>query len=93
MIDRITANWKKPFDLLDLLYTYDLKLKDCNRYTLVTKSKMKNLETCLGVNDRGWQSRFIFVNKQSLGEVGDFMVEAWTWEVKICLLCVLLLFY
>lgn len=82
MIDRVTADWKKLFDWSDLLYTYDLKQKDCIRYTLVTKSKMTNLTTGLGVNDRGWQSRLFFVNKESLGEVGDFLVEEWTWEGK-----------
>lgn len=75
LIARITVDWKKPFDLADLLYTNDLKQKDCNRYTLVKKSKMENLATGLGVIDRGWQSRCIFVNKESLEEEGDFMVE------------------
>ena len=50
-------------------------MKDCNQYTLLTKKWMKNLATGLGVNDKGWQSRFIFVNKESLGKVGDFLVE------------------
>lgn len=75
MIERVTIDWEKPFDLADLLYTYDLKMKDCNRYTLVMKKNMTNLASGLGVNDRGWQSRFVFVNKESLGEVGDFLVE------------------
>lgn len=82
MIDRITADWNVPFDLDDLLHTYDLSLKDCSRYTLVTKKSMKNMAVSLSMNDRGWQSRFVFFNKEWLGEVGGFLVEDWTEEGK-----------
>lgn len=69
-VNRITVDWGRSFDLADLIYTYDLKMKDYNRHTLVTKKGMTNLAIGLSVNDRGWQSRFIFVNKESLGGVG-----------------------
>lgn len=78
VIDCVTFDWEAGFDLADLLYTYDLKVMHLCRYTLVTKSKKKNLVTGLRVNDRGWKSRFIFVEKESLGEVGDCMVKEWT---------------
>ncbi|XP_056691026.1 uncharacterized protein [Spinacia oleracea] len=81
VVQGVTADWKVPFDLADLMYSYDLALKECCRYTLVTKKGKKNLGVGLAVNDRGWQSRFVYVNKDSLGEKGHFLVEGWTMEV------------
>ncbi|XP_056690295.1 uncharacterized protein [Spinacia oleracea] len=81
VVHRVTSGWRTPFDLADLMHVYDLSLKECCRYTLVTKKKKKNLCVGLAVNDRGWQSRFVYVNKASLGEVGNFLVEGWTTEV------------
>ncbi|XP_056698614.1 uncharacterized protein [Spinacia oleracea] len=76
-----TANWRMPFDLADLMYTYDLVLQKCCRYTLVTKKGKTNLGVGLAVNDRGWQSRFVYVSKDSLGDKGQFFVEGWTTKV------------
>ncbi|XP_056694989.1 uncharacterized protein [Spinacia oleracea] len=81
VVHGVTANWRTPFDLSDLMYSYDLALQKCCRYTLVTKKGKTNLGVGLGVNDRGWQSRFVFVGKDSLGDKGRFLVEGWTMEV------------
>lgn len=86
VVQRVTSDWRRPFNLADLMYTYDLKMKECNRYTLGTKKGMSNLGVGLGVNDRGWQSRFVFVNKDSLGESDSFLVEGWTTKGNIVFL-------
>ncbi|XP_056687846.1 uncharacterized protein [Spinacia oleracea] len=82
VVQGVTADWQVPFDLSDLMFLYDLALKECCRYTLVMKKGKKNLGIGLAVNDRGWQSRFVYVNKDSLGEKGQFLVERWTMEGK-----------
>ncbi|KNA17564.1 hypothetical protein SOVF_078400 [Spinacia oleracea] len=84
VVHGVTANWRTPFDLSDLMYTYDLALQKCCRYTLVTKKGKKNLGVGLGVNDKGWQSRFVYVSKDSLGDKGQFLVEGWTTEGVYC---------
>ena len=90
VVHGVTANWRTPFDLSDLMYTYDLALQKCCRYTLVTKKGKTNLGVGLGVNDRGWQSRFVFVGKDSLGDKGRFLVEGWTTEGKCVVLSLFL---
>ncbi|XP_056694885.1 uncharacterized protein [Spinacia oleracea] len=90
VVHGVTANWRTPFDLSDLMYSYDLALQKCCRYTLVTKKGKTNLGVGLGVNDRGWQSRFVFVGKDSLGDKGRFLVEGWTMEGKCVVLSLFL---
>ncbi|XP_056698189.1 uncharacterized protein [Spinacia oleracea] len=71
-----TIGFKFPFTPLARSF-----IEECCRYTLVTKKGKKNLGVGLAVNDRGWQSRFVYVNKDSLGEKGHFLVEGWTTKV------------
>ncbi|CAH9084038.1 unnamed protein product [Cuscuta europaea] len=66
------------FSAHDLGYTYDLRTSGKGRFILIVKSGRDPL--ILGIsnaNDRGWMTKFFFVERSSLGESGGFLTDNW----------------
>ncbi|CAH9110112.1 unnamed protein product [Cuscuta epithymum] len=60
----------------DLGFTYDLRNSGKGRFILTAKTGMEPLILGVdGANDRGWLSKFFYVERSSLGEVGDLLPD------------------
>ncbi|CAH9114366.1 unnamed protein product [Cuscuta europaea] len=66
------------FSADDLGFTYDLRTSGKGIFMVIVKPGREPL--VLGIsnaNDRGWMTKFFFVEKSSLGEHEDFLVDKW----------------
>uniref|UniRef100_A0A803MS03 Uncharacterized protein n=1 Tax=Chenopodium quinoa TaxID=63459 RepID=A0A803MS03_CHEQI len=78
VIEWVTKDWAEPFDLSDLVHAYKLQVTKNNRCTATLKRSHPPLVERAGkVNDRGWKSRYVFVDKESLGEDANWLRYGW----------------
>ncbi|CAH9112309.1 unnamed protein product [Cuscuta epithymum] len=74
----LSEKFNIPFEALDIGYTYDLRTSRIGRYTLTAKDNREAIVSCVDkVNDRGWQTKFFFVQRSSLHPDGSFLEDAW----------------
>lgn len=94
-LDAIVEKHKLRIDANVVKYSYTInKFSNC-RYSLVNKNKddqlILNNET---VNDRGWKGEYFFVEKSSLGDDADYLLDKWNVEgIKSNSFCYLVVFF
>ena len=66
-------------ELADLMYSYNLNISGSRRFLTQLKSQRTVLVTGVKVDDKGWRSKFFFVNLSSLGDMEkSFLHPNWT---------------
>ncbi|KAI3771956.1 hypothetical protein L6452_03128 [Arctium lappa] len=69
VVERLTADWKVPFNLNDLLTAYSVGPDNYHRYSLFPRSKGDNiLVHNTAVNDRGWKRQYVFLQVASVSD-------------------------
>lgn len=82
VIERVTAEWKSPFRLNDLLVAYQAKFDKYHRYSLFSRNKGDRvLVQKSAVNDRGWKSRYVFGRLAILDDEDQWLVSGWNVDV------------
>ncbi|XP_021739070.1 uncharacterized protein LOC110705495 [Chenopodium quinoa] len=77
VIAKVTESWEDPFNLSDLAHVYKIHVKASNRCTLHVRRGRSPLVGNVNTNDRGWKTRYVFVDKETLGEGAQWMRTGW----------------
>lgn len=78
VLETVTANWTDRLTLGDLCKCYEFRKKEMSRLTIYRRPGFAHLvEGADTVNDRGWKSRYFFVDKESLGVPGKYLKDGW----------------
>lgn len=77
LLEKATVGWKDKITLGDLCKCYEFRKKEMGRVTMYRRRPgyMHLVEGADIVNDRGWKSRYFFVDKRSVGEAGRFLKD------------------
>ena len=79
-LELVTAEWDSCVDLEDILVHYSFKVSSTKKYTLSLRKGAKKLIYDHNAKDKGWNRKFFFVRKSSLGDLENCFRSGWNWS-------------
>ena len=78
VVHEVSARHHLPMELADFLHSYNLTTSRFGWFLTQLKSQRTALVTGVKAGDRGWRSKYFFVNLASLGNAEkDFFLLFW----------------
>ena len=79
-LELVTAGWDGCVEPEDLLVHYSFKVSGTKKYTLSLRKGAKKLVLDHNAKDKGWNKKFFFVRKSSLGDLESSFESGWNWS-------------
>ena len=79
-LELVTSGWDSWVESEDLLVHYTFKVSSTKKYTLALRKGAKKLVFDSNARDNGWNRKFFFVRKSSLGKLEDSFRAGWNWS-------------
>ena len=78
-LELVTAEWDSCVDWEDILVHYSFKVSSTKKYTFSLRKRAKKLIYDQNAKDKGWNRKFFYVRKTSLGDLENYYRSGWNW--------------
>ena len=79
-LESVTVGWDEWVEPEDLLVHYSFKVSVTKKYTLSLRKGARKLILDQNAKDKGWNKKFFFVRKSSLGDLEDGFKSGRNWS-------------
>ena len=79
-LELVTVGWDDWVEPEDLLVHYSFKVSGTKKYTLALRKGARKLVFDHNAKDKGWNRKFFFVRKSTLGDLENNFRSGWNWS-------------